>query len=112
MPSKRTTSEKIKAAKKLTKTANKEIKTPRSKNTRSKKISEPVEEVPATQAHLKREDYHIIIEWLTNKKNYESCFGTGKAPLVGRPVKGKLNGYEMMAINLQNQLPSHIDLTP
>ncbi|KNZ57578.1 uncharacterized protein VP01_2125g12 [Puccinia sorghi] len=39
-------------------------------------------------------------------------FGTGKAPAVGRPAKGKINGFEMVAINLRNQSPSKINLTP
>ncbi|KNZ44167.1 uncharacterized protein VP01_9444g1 [Puccinia sorghi] len=55
--------------------------------------------------HLKKEDYLIIIEWLKIKRNYNSCFGTGKDPAVGRPAKGKINGFEMMAINLRNQSP-------
>jgi hypothetical protein len=38
------------------------------------------------------------------------CFGTGKAPLIGRPAKGKINGFELMAINLRNQSNSKIDL--
>ncbi|KNZ57868.1 uncharacterized protein VP01_2052g3 [Puccinia sorghi] len=37
------------------------------------------------------------------KCNYKSCFGTGKAPAVGCTAKGKINGFEMMAINLRNQ---------
>jgi hypothetical protein len=53
--------------------------------------------------HLKKEDYLFIINWLKIKKNYDACFGTGKAPLVGQPPKGTINGFELMAINLQNQ---------
>ncbi|KNZ52295.1 hypothetical protein VP01_3625g3 [Puccinia sorghi] len=30
-----------------------------------------------------------IIEWLKIKWNYDSCFGTGKAPAVGCPAKDK-----------------------
>ena len=36
-----------------------------------------------TTGHLKKEDYLVIINWLKIKKNYDACFGTGKAPLVG-----------------------------
>ena len=68
-------------------------------------------EVEETTPHLKREDYLIIINWLSIERNYNSCFGSGKAPPVGRPAKGKINGYEMMAINLQNQSPQKIELT-
>ncbi|KNZ53565.1 uncharacterized protein VP01_31g1, partial [Puccinia sorghi] len=46
------------------------------------------------------------------ERNYNSCFGTGKAPAVGCPAKGKINGFEIMAINLCNQSPSKINLTP
>ncbi|KNZ48253.1 uncharacterized protein VP01_5795g1 [Puccinia sorghi] len=63
-----------------------------------------------TAGHLKKEDYLVIIEWLKIEWNYNSCFGTGKAPAVGRPAKGKINGFEMMAINLCNQSPSKIML--
>ncbi|KNZ59425.1 uncharacterized protein VP01_1733g3 [Puccinia sorghi] len=33
------------------------------------------------------------------------------SPAVGYPAKDKINGFEMMAINLQNQSPSKINLT-
>ncbi|KNZ49970.1 hypothetical protein VP01_4667g4 [Puccinia sorghi] len=33
------------------------------------------------------------------------------APAVGCPAKVKINGFEMMAINLQNKFPSKINLT-
>jgi hypothetical protein len=56
-----------------------------------------------TTGHLKKEDYLFIIDWLKIKNNYDACFGMGKAPLVGRPPKGTINGFELMAINLQNQ---------
>ncbi|KNZ63863.1 hypothetical protein VP01_10903g1 [Puccinia sorghi] len=36
-----------------------------------------------TAGYLKKEDYLVIIEWLKIKRNYDSCFGTGKAPAVG-----------------------------
>ncbi|KNZ48421.1 uncharacterized protein VP01_5682g1, partial [Puccinia sorghi] len=65
-----------------------------------------------TEGHLKKEDYLVIIKWLKIERNYNSCFGTGKAPAVGHPAKGKINGFEMMAINLRNQSPSKINLTP
>jgi len=65
-----------------------------------------------TTGHLKKDDYLIIIEWLKIEKNYNACFGTGKAPAVGRPAKGKINGFEMMAINLRNQSATKINLTP
>ncbi|KNZ50990.1 hypothetical protein VP01_4142g1, partial [Puccinia sorghi] len=29
----------------------------------------------------------VIIKWLKIKQNYDSCFGTGKAPAVGCPAK-------------------------
>ncbi|KNZ61310.1 uncharacterized protein VP01_14217g1, partial [Puccinia sorghi] len=39
------------------------------------------------------------------------CFGEGKAPAVCCPAKGKINGFEIMAINPCNQSPSKINLT-
>ncbi|KNZ63653.1 uncharacterized protein VP01_1117g3 [Puccinia sorghi] len=65
-----------------------------------------------TSVHLKKDNYLVIIIWLKIEQNYNSCFGTGKALAVGRPAKVKINGFEMMAINLQNQSPSKINLTP
>ena len=65
-----------------------------------------------TTGHLKKDDYLIIIEWLKIEKNYNACFGTGKAPAVGQPAKDKINVFEMMAINLWNQSPTKIKLTP
>ena len=64
-----------------------------------------------TTGHLKKDDYLIIIEWLKIEKNYNACFGT-KAPAVGRPAKCKINGFEMMAINIQNQSATKINSTP
>jgi hypothetical protein len=64
-----------------------------------------------TTGHLKKEDYLVVIDWLKMKKNYDACFGTGKAPLVGQPPKGTINGFELMAINLRNQSLSKISLT-
>ena len=64
-----------------------------------------------TTGHLKKEDYLVVIDWLKIKKNYDACFGTGKAPLVGRPPKGTINGFELMAINLRNQSTSKISLS-
>ncbi|PLW17303.1 hypothetical protein PCANC_14143 [Puccinia coronata f. sp. avenae] len=93
-------------------------KAPPKKPTRGKKPTKKAAEVstnidPAekTTGHLKKDDYLVIIDWLKIKKNYDACFGTGKAPLVGRPPKGTINGFELMAINLQNQSTSKISLS-
>ncbi|KNZ63512.1 uncharacterized protein VP01_11346g1 [Puccinia sorghi] len=53
-----------------------------------------------TAGHLTKEDYLVIIEWLKIKWNYDRCFGTGEAPAVVCPAKGKIHGFEMMDINL------------
>ncbi|KNZ50125.1 uncharacterized protein VP01_4585g1, partial [Puccinia sorghi] len=34
------------------------------------------------------------------------------APAIGPPARGKINGFEMMAINIRNKSPSKINLTP
>ncbi|KNZ56398.1 uncharacterized protein VP01_2412g3 [Puccinia sorghi] len=47
-----------------------------------------------TADHLKKDNYLVIIKWLKIEQNYNSCFGTGKAPAVGCPDKGKINGYQ------------------
>ncbi|PLW30271.1 hypothetical protein PCANC_23358 [Puccinia coronata f. sp. avenae] len=93
-------------------------KAPPKKPTRGRKPTKKAAEVstnnnPAekTTGHLKKDDYLVIIDWLKIKKNYDACFGTGKAPLVGRPPKGTINGFELMAINLRNQSTSKISLS-
>ncbi|PLW24583.1 hypothetical protein PCASD_06175 [Puccinia coronata f. sp. avenae] len=93
-------------------------KAPPKKPTRGQKPTKKAAEVstnidPAekTTGHLKKDDYLVIIDWLKIKKNYDACFGTGKAPLVGRPPKGTINGFELMAINLRNQSTSKISLS-
>ncbi|KNZ64150.1 hypothetical protein VP01_10608g1, partial [Puccinia sorghi] len=53
----------------------------------------------------------VIIKCLKIEQNYNACFD-GKAPAVGCPAKVKINGFEMMAINLQNQSASNINPTP
>ncbi|PLW27391.1 hypothetical protein PCANC_25846 [Puccinia coronata f. sp. avenae] len=75
------------------------------------KVSTDKDPAEKTTGHLKKDDYLVIIDWLKIKKNYDACFGTGKAPLVGRPPKGTINGFELMAINLQNQSTSKISLS-
>ncbi|PLW29668.1 hypothetical protein PCASD_20222 [Puccinia coronata f. sp. avenae] len=93
-------------------------KAPPKKPTRGRKPTKKAAEVstnidPAekTTGHLKKDDYLVIIDWLKIKKNYDACFGTGKAPLVGQPPKGTINGFELMAINLRNQSTSKISLS-
>ncbi|KNZ52525.1 uncharacterized protein VP01_3544g1, partial [Puccinia sorghi] len=74
------------------------------------RVSKPSEESPReteVKIHLKmmlliKQSNGITIEF----------FGTGKVPDVGRPAKFKINGFEMMAINIRNQSPSKINLTP
>ncbi|PLW25437.1 hypothetical protein PCASD_23904 [Puccinia coronata f. sp. avenae] len=93
-------------------------KAPPKKPTRGRKPTKKAAEVstdnnPAekTTGHLKKDNYLVIIDWLKIKKNYDACFGTGKEPLVGQPPKGTINGFELMAINLQNQSTSKISLS-
>ncbi|PLW56946.1 hypothetical protein PCANC_02852 [Puccinia coronata f. sp. avenae] len=93
-------------------------KAPPKKPTRGQKPTKKAAKVstnnnPAekTTGRLKKDNYLVIINWLKIKKNYDACFGMGKAPLVGQPPKGTINGFELMAINLQNQSTSKISLS-
>ncbi|KNZ56515.1 hypothetical protein VP01_2388g3 [Puccinia sorghi] len=83
----------------------------KSKKNRGNNSSED-DSADKTSGHLKKEDYLVIIKWLKIQKNYNSCFGTWKAPAVGCPAKDQITGFEMMAINFHNQYPSKINLTP
>ncbi|PLW19863.1 hypothetical protein PCANC_09242 [Puccinia coronata f. sp. avenae] len=74
-------------------------------------VSTNINPAEKTTGHLKKDDYLVIIDWLKIKKNYDACFGTGKAPLVGRPPKVTINGFELMAINLRDQSTSKISLS-
>ncbi|PLW46358.1 hypothetical protein PCASD_05449 [Puccinia coronata f. sp. avenae] len=75
------------------------------------KVSTNKDPAEKTTGHLKKDDYLVIVDLLKIKKNYDACFGTGKAPLVGRPPKGTINGFELRAINLRNQSTSKISLS-
>ncbi|PLW06043.1 hypothetical protein PCASD_25109 [Puccinia coronata f. sp. avenae] len=75
------------------------------------KVSTNKDPAEKTTGHLKKDNYLVIIDWLKIKKNYDACFGRGKAPLVERPPKGTINGFELMAINLRNQSTSKISLS-
>jgi len=79
-------------------------------NKRKDESSSNDNEVEKTTAHLKREDYLIIINWLLIEQNYDSCFRSGKAPPDGKPFKVKIDGYEIMSINLWKQSPKKIKL--
>ncbi|PLW06508.1 hypothetical protein PCASD_11071 [Puccinia coronata f. sp. avenae] len=92
-------------------------KAPPKKPTRGQKptkkaaeVSTDIDPAEKTTGHLKKDNYLVIIDWLKIKKNYDACFGTGKAPLVGRPPKVTINGFELMAINLRDQSTSKISL--
>jgi hypothetical protein len=78
---------------------------------RAAKVSTNNDAAEKTTGHLKKGNYLVIIDWLKIKKNYDACFGKGKAPLLGQPPKGTINGFELMAINLQNQSLSKISLS-
>ncbi|KNZ60290.1 uncharacterized protein VP01_1579g2 [Puccinia sorghi] len=68
--------------------------TPKPKKTNTKK---PSKEIPRK---AEKNEKLVIIKWLNIKQNYNSCFGTGKAPSVGHPAKAQINGFDMMTINL------------
>jgi hypothetical protein len=97
-------------------------KQPPKKPTRGRK---PTKKAAKASTNNEEKDFWIIdwflivdlvylippIDWLNTKKNYDACFGTGKAPLGEQPPKGTINGFELMAINLQNQSFSKISLS-
>ena len=85
--------------------------TTQGRNPSKRARDESTDKAEKNTGHLKKEDYLFIIDWLKSKKNYNDFFETGKASLVGKPPKGTINGFELMAINLRNQSPSKINLT-
>ncbi|KNZ54164.1 uncharacterized protein VP01_3022g1, partial [Puccinia sorghi] len=68
--------------------------------------SQPSEESPRkTEVTIHLKMMLLIKGSLKERGLPATCFGTGKAPAVGHPAKGTMNGFEMMAINLRNQSP-------
>ncbi|KNZ47676.1 hypothetical protein VP01_622g2 [Puccinia sorghi] len=51
------------------------------------------------EGHLNKEEYLVIIEWLKIERNYNSCFGTGKAPAVGHQAKDKYRKFLTKSIS-------------
>ncbi|KNZ63639.1 hypothetical protein VP01_11191g1, partial [Puccinia sorghi] len=72
----------------------------------SPKPTKPTTKKPAiqTKENPRKTEVKIHLKMiLLIKKSNNSFYETGNAPAVGRPAKGKINGFEMMAINLRNK---------
>ena len=53
--------------------------------------------------HLLKEDYLILVNWLSLKTNFEACFGKSGKMSVGRPPVSSLIGFTSMAKELEKK---------
>ncbi|MBW0558567.1 hypothetical protein O181_098282 [Austropuccinia psidii MF-1] len=67
--------------------------------------------LPHPSGHLKHTDYLTIINWLSIKSNFESCFGTSGSTSIGRPPSSKQHGFQLMAIEVSKISQNHLNLS-
>ncbi|MBW0491727.1 hypothetical protein O181_031442 [Austropuccinia psidii MF-1] len=67
--------------------------------------------LPDPSGHLIGTDYLNIINWLSVKSNFESCFGTSGLTSIGRPPSSKQNGFQLMAIEVNKQSQNRLNLS-
>ncbi|MBW0578876.1 hypothetical protein O181_118591 [Austropuccinia psidii MF-1] len=67
--------------------------------------------LPHPLCHLIHTDYLTIINWLSTKPNFESCFGTSGATSIGRPPSSKQNGFQLMAIEVNKKSQNRLNLS-
>ncbi|MBW0497357.1 hypothetical protein O181_037072 [Austropuccinia psidii MF-1] len=67
--------------------------------------------LPHPSGHLIRTDYLTIINWLSVKSNFKSCFGTSGSTSIGRPSLSKKNGFQLMAIEVNKKSQNCLNLS-
>ncbi|MBW0575902.1 hypothetical protein O181_115617 [Austropuccinia psidii MF-1] len=67
--------------------------------------------LPHPSGHLIRTDYLTIINWLSVKSNFKSCFGTSGSTSIGRPPSSKKHGFQLMAIEVNKKSQNLLKLS-
>ncbi|MBW0502970.1 hypothetical protein O181_042685 [Austropuccinia psidii MF-1] len=67
--------------------------------------------LPHPSGHLICTDYLTIINWLSVKSNFESCFGTSGSPSIGRHPSSKQHGFQLIAIELNKKSQNGLNLS-
>ena len=84
---------------------------PRSKARQIKTDMKITSGLPHPSGHLIRTDYLTIINWLSFKSNFESCFGTSGSTTIGRPPSSKQHGFQLMAIEVNKKSRNRLNLS-
>ncbi|MBW0473221.1 hypothetical protein O181_012936 [Austropuccinia psidii MF-1] len=67
--------------------------------------------LPNPSGHLIHTDYLTIINWLSVKSNFKSCFGTSGSTYIGRPPSSKQHGFQLMAIEVNKKSQNRLNLS-
>ncbi|MBW0541908.1 hypothetical protein O181_081623 [Austropuccinia psidii MF-1] len=67
--------------------------------------------LPHPSGHLVRTDYLTIINRLSVKSNFESCFGTSGPTSIVRPLSSKQNGFQLMVIEVNKNSLNRLNLS-
>ncbi|MBW0536308.1 hypothetical protein O181_076023 [Austropuccinia psidii MF-1] len=67
--------------------------------------------LPHPSGHLIHTDYLTIINWLSVKSNFKSCFGTSGSTSIGRPPLSKQHGFQLMAIEVNKKSQNCLNLS-
>ncbi|MBW0580110.1 hypothetical protein O181_119825 [Austropuccinia psidii MF-1] len=67
--------------------------------------------LPHPSGHLIGINYLTIINWLSFKSNFESCFGTSGSKSIGRPPSSKQHGFQIMAIEVNKKSQNRLNLS-
>ncbi|MBW0590265.1 hypothetical protein O181_129980, partial [Austropuccinia psidii MF-1] len=84
---------------------------PGSKARKIKKDMKITSGLPHPSGHLIRTDYLTIINWLSVKSNFKSCFGTSSSTSIGRPPSSKQHGFQLMAIEVNKKSQNCLNLS-
>ncbi|MBW0535591.1 hypothetical protein O181_075306 [Austropuccinia psidii MF-1] len=66
--------------------------------------------LPHPSGHLICTDYLTIMNWLSVKSNFESCFGTSGSTF-GRPPSSKKYGFQLTAIEVNKKSQNRLNLS-
>ncbi|MBW0545133.1 hypothetical protein O181_084848 [Austropuccinia psidii MF-1] len=84
---------------------------PQSKERQIKTDMKITSGLPHPSGHLICTDYLTIINWLSIKSNFESCFGTSGSTSIGRPPSSKQHGFQLMAIEVNEKSQNCLNLS-